>query len=209
MTNVAIVDYGAGNMASVHKALDYCGADVVRVSRPEEIMRAQRLVLPGVGASGYASERLRDLGIVGALTEKVRRQGAPLLGICVGMQLLAQGLHEFGDHAGLGWIEGSVTSLRTLGVERLPVPHMGWNDVTFDDTLSGLGRRLGRHSAFYFAHSFGLDPAKRDVVMATTRYETDLVAAVRIETAVGVQFHPEKSQLSGTLLLEWFLEWRP
>ena len=209
MTDVGIVDYGAGNIASVEKAIDYAGGDPIRVSSPEAILTCDRLVLPGVGAAGEAINNLRKDGLDEALTEAVRQKGTPFLGICVGMQLLADRLFEFGEHKGLGWVDGDVVALGELGVSDLPVPQMGWNDVAFRPNAEEFARRIGRRKEFYFAHSFSMRVREEEKIAATVHYGQDLVAAVSFDSVFATQFHPEKSQVAGDILVQAFLDWTP
>lgn len=209
MLSVGIVDYGVGNIASVMKAVDYAGGDPVIVSSTDDLRNCDKLILPGVGAAGRAVARLREKNLDEALDEAVRKRGVPLMGICVGLQILSEDLYEFGHHKGLGWVPGKVISLRERGITHRPVPHMGWNDVSFDDGLSDLSARLGRHKAFYFAHSFTVLADQPEQVSVTAEYELPLVAGVAFETVRAFQFHPEKSQVAGDILFQWFLEWKP
>lgn len=211
MYRVGIVNFGAGNVASVMKAVDYAGADPELVGTAEEIASCDKLVLPGVGASGQAIEKMRAAGLDEALTNAVLKQGKPFLGICVGMQLLAADMHEFGDYKGLGWVKGHVISLPDHGVKDRPVPHMGWSEVVFTGAGEDIARRIGRHSSFYFAHSFtfAVDESDQDKVIATVDYGTSMTAAVGWDNVRAVQFHPEKSQVAGDALMQWFIDWQP
>lgn len=199
---VALIDYGAGNLHSVANALKAAGAgDIVVTDDPGAVSKADRIVLPGVGAFGACAAALRGVdGMVEALEQRVRRQGAPFLGICVGMQLMADAGEEMGEHPGLGWIGGRVRHL-TPGDPAAKVPHMGWNDVrpTAPHPLIEAGEA-------YFLHSFAFEG---DDVVATTNHAGPVVAAIARDNLAGVQFHPEKSQRYGLGLLARFLEWRP
>ncbi len=206
---VGIVDYGAGNLESVRKAFEALGEEPRLLVEPDDVLAADRLVLPGVGAAGEALARLRADGLQEALDEAVRRRGRPFLGICLGMQMLAERLHEFGEHAGLGWIPGSVVALRDRVPEPLRVPHMGWNEIGVAPAAEPLFAGVGRRRRFYFAHSFAFQPDRADAVAATTDYGTQVVAAVLWENVFATQFHPEKSQLVGERLLAAFLDWSP
>jgi glutamine amidotransferase len=199
---IALIDYGAGNLHSVHNALKAAGAtDVAVTADPAVVRRADRVVLPGVGAFGACAAALRAVeGMVGALDERVRRDGVPFLGICVGMQLMADSGEELGTHDGLGWMPGTV---RTLVPDRpeTKIPHMGWNDV-----VPTVAHPLIVPGEAYFLHSFAYDGAD---VIATTEHGGAVTAAIGRDNMIGVQFHPEKSQRYGLALLERFLEWRP
>ena len=209
---LALIDYGAGNLHSVANALRAAGADEVMVTaEPEVIRAADRIVLPGVGSFRGCAEGLTAIpGLVAAMAERVHVGGAPFLGICVGMQLLASVGHEHGETAGLGWIEGEVRAIDRTD-PAIKVPHMGWNDVVLTPRA-----RTGSQGGFlleageaYFLHSYHFVPADGQSVAAMTDHGGGLVAAVARDNIVGVQFHPEKSQAYGLGLLSRFLEWKP
>lgn len=207
MTTIGIIDYGAGNLGSVLKSIEYAGANVVRVSQPEQIAAVDKIILPGVGASGHAMQKLQESQMDQAMSEAVHKQGKPFLGICVGMQLLASDLYEFGHHKGLGWIEGDVVSLKDRGVKNLPVPNMGWSDVVFAENLKSLDSHLGRHKAFYFCHSFTMVPKDAQQTQASIEYDgVAVTAGIAMNNIYGFQFHPEKSQVAGDLLMQWFAD---
>jgi imidazole glycerol-phosphate synthase subunit HisH len=206
---VAIVDYGAGNIESVRNALFAAGADPLIARDADTVLSADRLVLPGVGAAGTAAERLKASGLGEALEEAVRRRGRPMLGICLGMELLAQRLLEFGDHKGLGWVPGEVVHLRDAGVEKGRVPHMGWNLVEPSAEAARFFQGAERMRTFYFCHSFTLVTGMASAVAARATYDKPLVAAVLDGTVFATQFHPEKSQVNGQKLIQSFLDWTP
>ncbi|HET6493551.1 MAG TPA: imidazole glycerol phosphate synthase subunit HisH [Burkholderiales bacterium] len=207
---IGVVDFGAGNLRSVVNALDLLGETPVVVREPEELSALDRIVLPGVGAAGEALARLREKSLDVALEEAVRRRGRPLLGICLGMQLLAERLYEFGEHRGLGWIAGEVIDLRNVhGVCDRPIPHMGWNGIEVTNAGKPLFEGLYGSSEFYFCHSFTLRTEDRSCIAAEVNYGADLVAAVRKDTVFATQFHPEKSQVTGEKLLSAFIAWNP
>ncbi len=199
--SIALIDYGAGNLRSVHNALKAAGArDIAVTADPEAVLRADRVVLPGVGAFGACAAGLRGIdGMVEAMETRVLHGGVPFLGVCVGMQLLATTGEEMGSHAGLGWMPGVVRELPATDVR---VPHMGWNDVTplVDHPLIEAGEA-------YFLHSFAFEG--EDGVLAVTDHGGPVTAAIGRDNIVGVQFHPEKSQRYGIALVERFLAWRP
>ncbi|VXC96208.1 imidazole glycerol phosphate synthase subunit HisH [Sphingomonas sp. 8AM] len=199
---LALIDYQAGNLHSVANALRAAGcADLTVTADPEVVRRADRIVLPGVGAFGACAANLRAVpGMVAAMEERALGQGAPFLGICVGMQLLAETGEELGVHKGLGWIAGSVRRIDPAGSDA-KVPHMGWNDV-----VPTAGHPLIVPGEAYFLHSYAFTG---DGVVATTDHVGPVTAAVARDTVLGVQFHPEKSQRYGLALLERFLAWRP
>lgn len=199
---LALIDYQAGNLHSVANALRAAGCDdLVVTADPDAVARADRIVLPGVGAFGACAAALRAVdGLVPALERRVLEQGAPFLGICVGMQLLATAGEELGRHAGLGWIDGTVRRIDVAGTDA-KVPHMGWNDV-----VPQVEHALIVPGEAYFLHSYAFTGAH---VVATTDHAGPVTAAVARDNVVGVQFHPEKSQRYGLALLERFLAWRP
>lgn len=202
MGKLALIDYGAGNLHSVANALKAAGGrDIAVTDDPDVVASADRIVLPGVGAFGACASALRGVdGMVEAIERRVRRQGAPFLGICVGMQLMADAGEEMGEHPGLGWIKGRIRRL-TPADPTAKVPHMGWNDV----------RPLTPHPLIaageaYFLHSFAFEG---EGVIADSDHAGPVAAAIARDNLAGVQFHPEKSQRYGLELLERFLEWRP
>jgi glutamine amidotransferase len=202
---LALIDYGAGNLHSVENALRAAGATNVTVTAdPEVAARAERIVLPGVGAFANCMGALSAIpGMVDAMSEAVFEKGRPFLGICVGMQLMATAGEEFGRHEGLGWIPGTVAKLKPTSPE-IRIPHMGWNDVTLSRPHSLLAE-----GEAYFLHSFAFaanDPAD---LIATTDHGGPVTAAIGRDNMLGVQFHPEKSQAYGLALLAKFLEWKP
>jgi imidazole glycerol-phosphate synthase subunit HisH len=203
---LALIDYGAGNLHSVHNALKAAGAENVAVTAdPDMVAKADRIVLPGVGAFGACASALRAIdGMTDALDARVRGNGAPFLGICVGMQLMADAGEEMGTHAGLGWISGRVRLLEPTD-PGAKVPHMGWNDV-----LALRPHPLIEEGEAYFLHSYAFeDSGSGDDVIAATDHAGPVTAAIGRDTMLGVQFHPEKSQRYGLALLQRFLTWRP
>jgi glutamine amidotransferase len=198
--SVALIDYGAGNLHSVHNALKAAGASAIAVTAdPHVVAKADRIVLPGVGAFGACAAGLRAIpGMVEAMEQRVLRDGTPFLGVCVGMQLLAKTGEELGTHAGLGWLDGTV---RQLPANDVRVPHMGWNDV-----IPGTDHPLIQQGEAYFLHSFAYEG---DGILATTQHGGAVTAAIGRDNIAGVQFHPEKSQAYGLALLQRFLDWAP
>ncbi|MDE2620435.1 MAG: imidazole glycerol phosphate synthase subunit HisH [Sphingomonadales bacterium] len=205
---LALIDYGAGNLHSVANALKAAGAGGVAVTADPDVVRAaDRIVLPGVGSFRACAEGLRAIpGLVAALEERVRVGGAPFLGICVGMQLLASRGVEHGVTAGLDWIAGEVRLIEPTD-PAIKVPHMGWNDVALAPHAGDHG--LLEPGEAYFLHSYQFVPAEGAAVAAMTDHGGGIVAAVAQDNVVGVQFHPEKSQAYGLALLERFLDWKP
>lgn len=199
---VILIDYGAGNLRSAANALETAGASSVIVSSdPKAIARADRIVLPGVGAFGACASALRAIpGMEEALADAVLNRAIPFLGICVGMQLMADEGLEFGAHKGLGWIGGQVRRMEPKG---LKVPQIGWNMV--EPTTPG----LIQPGYAYFVHSYALQANDPGQIAATTDYSGPVTAAVQRDNMLGVQFHPEKSQAYGLALLHRWLQWRP
>jgi glutamine amidotransferase len=214
MSTVALIDYGSGNLRSAEKALARAaeergtGHTIVVTSDPAVAAKAERIVLPGVGAFADCMAGLKALpAMVEALSDAVLVRGTPFLGICVGMQLLAEVGREFGDHPGLGWIAGNVVRL-TPSDPALKIPHMGWNELTFvrpHPLFAGL--EPGAHA--YFVHSYVIRPTDPATTLATTDYGGPFAAAVGRANIVGTQFHPEKSQAAGLAILGNFLRWAP
>jgi imidazole glycerol-phosphate synthase subunit HisH len=202
--SLALIDYGAGNLHSVHNALKASGAaDVIVTADPDVVARADRIVLPGVGAFAHCFEALSAIdGMIEAMERRVRGEGIPFLGICVGMQLLADAGVEHGTTTGLGWIAGTVRAITPS--PDIKIPHMGWNDVKPSTDAS-----LIESGEAYFLHGYHFDAADKADVLATTDHGGPLVAAVGRDNIIGVQFHPEKSQAYGINFLKRFLEWRP
>ena len=210
MQRVALIDYGSGNLRSAEKALVKVAAgraEVAVTCDPDVIARADRIVLPGVGAFAACMSALASRpGVIAAMEEAVRGRGAPFLGICVGMQLLASRGLEFGETPGLDWIEGEVRRLDPAD-PAIKVPHMGWNALTHvaDHPLFAPFRN---GDAVYFTHSFAFFPDDPADVAASVEHGGRFPAAVARGNIAGVQFHPEKSQKPGLALLARFLEWR-
>ncbi|MFZ2995512.1 imidazole glycerol phosphate synthase subunit HisH [Sphingobium sp.] len=206
---IALIDYGAGNLHSVHNALRQAGGrDVIITADADVVARADRIILPGVGAFRACRDALVAIpGMVEAMTEAVDQRAVPFLGVCVGMQLLASAGEEFGRHEGLDWIPGTVRLMEPAD-PAIKVPHMGWNDVTLTSGDTGIAALLEPGEA-YFLHSYHFDADDPDHIAAVTDHGGPLVAAVARDTIIGCQFHPEKSQSYGLSFLSRFLEWRP
>ena len=206
---IALIDYGAGNLHSVHNALRAAGAERVSITSDPDIVRgARRIVLPGVGSFKACADGLTAIaGLVDALEERVLDDGVPFLGVCVGMQLLASRGLEHGETAGLGWIAGDVRVIEPADPS-IKVPHMGWNDVS-PAPHGRDGAALIEPGEAYFLHSYHFQPREGRHVAAMTDHGGGLVAAVARDNIIGVQFHPEKSQAYGIGLLARFLDWQP
>jgi len=202
MTTVAVIDYGAGNLTSVRKALELTGARVTVTAAAGEIESADALVLPGVGAFGDAAGRLRELGIIPVIARAVNEGKKPFLGICLGFQLLFTESEEEGRHQGFNWLQGRV---RRFG-GNLKVPHVGWSRVEIaapNPLLAG----VPDGSFFYFVHSYYVDPDDRDYISTRTDYGGQFVSMVRRENIFAMQFHPEKSGDIGQVVLMNFFRY--
>lgn len=198
---IAIIDYGVGNLFSLTQSLKKIGAESVVTADPKVIERADRIILPGVGAFGDAAQKLKDSGLDVIIKSEVA-DGKPLLGICLGMQMLFDRSYEYGEHEGLGLIKGEVLPLFEY-VSGLKIPHMGWNSLEFVDN-NPIFKNLQQGEYVYFVHSYY---AKcEEGLSATTDYGIKVTAAVRKNNVFGVQFHPEKSGRAGLIILKAFNE---
>ena len=212
--SIVLIDYGSGNLQSAAKAFERAVAETGMTSPVEvtgdaaALSKASHVVLPGVGAFGDCRAGLDALpGMAEALENEVRVKGKPFLGICVGMQLMAQRGLEHGTHDGLGWILGEVHALEPND-KTLKIPHMGWNQLDITQPHPVLdGIRSGAH--FYFVHGYGMVCAEKEHILATTDYGGPVTAMVAHDNLVGTQFHPEKSQQVGLALIANFLRWQP
>jgi glutamine amidotransferase len=199
---VVVIDHGLCNMNSIVRALEYCGGEVRIADSPSDLVGATHYVLPGVGAFPAAMEMLRNSGLADALTEAVLGRGVPILGICLGMQLMMTASEEIEETRGLGWIPGRVCRIEPGPGDR--VPHVGWNTVEFDSGFP-LSAAVEGNGDFYFVHSFHVVPEEPEVIAGTTLFAGTIVSAVQKGSISGVQFHPEKSQSSGFSILRTFL----
>ena len=198
MTQVAIIDYGVGNLRSVEKAFAAMGCDAIVTGNDRELRNAERLVLPGVGAFGACMQALSERGFDNLVRERVR-EGIPLLGVCVGMQMLFEESDEFGRTAGLGLLRGCVRRFS----DDLVVPHVGWNQIR-QRTTHTLFEGITDQSFFYFVHSYFCDPVDESNIIGETEYSDTYASVVAQANVCGVQFHPEKSQVAGLRLLRNF-----
>ena len=203
---IAIVDYGVGNLFSLTSSLRAIGADVTVTGQAEVLRQAEKLILPGVGAFGDAADLLRRSGLGQIVTEEAGK-GKPLLGICLGMQLLFDRSFEYGEHPGLGLIPGDVVSMAPVVPAGYKVPHIGWNALHFpkDKPASPLFRYIREGDCVYFVHSYYGAHCQADTI-ATAEYGPELTAAVGRGNVLGVQFHPEKSGSVGLNILRAFCE---
>ena len=211
---VALIDYGSGNLRSAEKALARAAADgatgqeIVVTADATRVAQAERIVLPGVGAFADCMKGVASIpGMIEALEESVLKRAVPFLGICVGMQLLAEIGREHGDHKGLGWIPGEVVRLAPAE-PRLKVPHMGWNSLSLLQPHA-LFKGMADNTDVYFVHSYYIRPRNPSHILATTDYAGSIPAIVGRDNIAGTQFHPEKSQAEGLAFLGRFLKWRP
>ncbi|MEO1795883.1 MAG: imidazole glycerol phosphate synthase subunit HisH [Pseudomonadota bacterium] len=207
----ALIDYDSGNLHSARKAFERMAretdaGDVIVTRSPEDVARADRIVLPGDGAFPACAAALQASGCLEALREAVMERGRPFMGICVGMQLMAREGTEYERTEGLGWIDGRVMAIDAPG---LKVPHMGWNDLVLEaadhPVLAGI--TTGDHA--YFVHSYHMEMGDESQRLAHVAYGGDVTAIVGTGTQIGTQFHPEKSQTTGLRLIANFLDWRP
>ena len=200
---IAIVDYGVGNLFSLQSSFAAIGADAVATDDPYLIRKADRLILPGVGAFGDAARKLRDSGM-GKLVVEQAGQGKPIMGICLGMQLLFEKSYEYGFHEGLGLIEGAIRPIADVVPVGYKIPHIGWNALHFGESKHPLFEHIREGDAVYFVHSYYADC--QDAVIATAEYGAPLTAAVAKGNVLGCQFHPEKSGDVGLSILRAFCE---
>ena len=201
---IAIIDYGVGNLFSLCSSLNSIGAEAVVTPDPDTIRRADRIILPGVGAFADAAEKLRASGLDQVLLEEAAR-GKPVMGICLGMQMLFEESHEYGIHKGLGLIPGRVIPMAGYIPAELKVPHIGWNPLIIKGDKHPLLRYVEEGDCVYFVHSYFATDCT-DAVIATAEYGRELTAAVARGNVMGCQFHPEKSGKVGLSILKAFCE---
>lgn len=206
MEMVAIVDYGMGNLRSVYNAIDLLGFEASIINSPEKLSDFDRVILPGVGSYGVCMQNLNSSGFSQAIKEFIDT-GKPLMGICLGMQVLSDKGLEGGEFLGLGLVEGEVVRLE-LTNQNIKIPHVGWNTVNFTDPRHPLAKGLKQESTFYFTHSYYFNTKKDKNIFGVTSYGKDFVSAIIRENVFATQFHPEKSQDSGLTLLKNFLIWK-
>ncbi len=202
---IVIIDYGIGNLQSVQRSFQRIGAAAMISSKHEDLMSAERIVLPGVGSFAEGMDHLKRFGLLPVLNQKVLEQGTPFLGICLGFQMLTKGSEE-GDTEGLGWIDAETKHFHFDGPgSQYRVPHMGWNDLSAkreNPLLNGLSDA----SCFYFAHSYYVTCDDQSAILATTQYGREFVTVIQKGNIFGTQFHPEKSQANGLAVLRNFVE---
>ena len=200
---IAVIDYGVGNLFSLCSSLRYIGADAVVTADPVVIRTADKIILPGVGAFGDAADKLRESGL-DAVVKAEAAAGKEILGICLGMQLLFEKSYEYGEHAGLGLLKGSVIDMNGQIPEELMIPHIGWNSLIFKRDHKLL-RYLKEGDCVYFVHSFFAVDCE-DSLVATAEYGRELTAIAAKDNVMGCQFHPEKSGDVGLNILRAFCE---
>ncbi len=202
--SILVIDYGMGNLASVKRAFEECGADVIISDDPKSVSRASKIVLPGVGSFAMAMNNIRASGWFDSIKSSVEK-GMPMLGICLGMQLLADEGEEHGSTKGLGLIAGKIQHFSTRQKkDELRVPHVGWNEIS-DKKDDVLLNGIDNGTDFYFVHSYYFNAGSDNHVLARTPYGDDFASIVRKDNVWGTQFHPEKSSISGFQLIRNFL----
>lgn len=201
---VVIVDFGTGNLNSVKRTLDRMMAGSIISSSAEEIINAEKIILPGVGHFGKAMSNLKELGLLDVLNEAVLVQHKPVLGICLGMELMAKKSEE-GNASGLGWFDAEIVRFDISDTQKYKVPHMGWNQINIKKN-SSLMKYVPELSEFYFAHSYHLKVNDQSDVLNETQYEVTFPSAIEKDNIFGVQYHPEKSHDAGARILKNFIE---
>ena len=202
-TNIAIINYGMGNLHSVYKKLAELGVNPVIATTPEQILNADKILLPGVGHFEAAIRHLKEIGLYDALNEAVLVRKKPILGICLGMQLMARGSEE-GNASGFGWLDADVIRFKIKDTIHHKVPQTGWNTIDICKE-SALFKDISNHSEFYFLHSYHYEVSKPADILTKTQYEYDFVSAIEKDNIFGTQFHPEKSHGAGAQLLKNFI----
>lgn len=202
MSLITIIDYGVGNLASVKNMLRKAGFESVLASDTATVEKADKIILPGIGAFDYCMQRFNASGLRPLVTQKVIRDKVPLLGICVGLQMLMENSEE-GSEPGLGWIAGKTVKFKKEKLGDLKIPHMGWTDIEISKP-SELTKDLGDKPRFYFVHSFYVQPDHKEDELLRANYGYDFTAAISRDNIFGVQFHPEKSHKYGMKILENF-----
>ncbi len=201
---IAIIDYGVGNLFSLKSSLSHIGIDAVVTNDADTIKNADKIILPGVGAFGDAIKKLRSSGMADLVCDEAKK-GKPILGICLGMQLLFEKSFEYGEYEGLGLIEGEIRPIADDVAKDVKIPHMGWNSLSFGEEKNEIFKYLNEGDFVYFVHSFYGTNCKESTI-ATTQYGTCLTAAVAKGNVYGCQFHPEKSGETGLSILKAFGE---
>ena len=201
---VAVINYGMGNLGSVRRSLENLGADVIVAEHPIQLLDVNRIILPGVGSFGEGMKKLSTKGWIESLQKQVIEEGKPLLGICLGMQMLSSSSEENGLNEGLNFISGKVLRLDKLGC-RLRIPHVGWNEVNHQESTP-LFKNIPQSIYFYFVHSYALIADDTSNVIATSNYDISITSSVSKNHIFGTQFNPEKSSKAGQQILKNFIE---
>lgn len=211
---VGIIDYGSGNIRSVYKSFEKAALlldsdiEIVIIDNIKKLRRMDKIVLPGVGAFADCMQGLKNInGLIELLNTMVLKESKTFLGICVGMQLLANYSNEYGHTEGLSWIEGDVSPIEKVEPE-MKIPHMGWNSINFDNKHP-IFNEIKEEEDFYFVHSYKINIKNNDFILAKTQYGSDITAVILKNNIIGTQFHPEKSQSAGIQFIKNFLEWTP
>jgi glutamine amidotransferase len=202
---IVIIDYGVGNLFSLCSSFAFIGKEAVVSSDPKVIASAERIILPGVGAFEDAIKKLKDSGLDKVLLEQAEK-GKPIMGICLGMQMLFEESHEYGVHKGLGFIPGRVVPMQGVIDDTLKIPHIGWNELHLSEEKHPIFRYIENGDHVYFVHSYFGSDCEQNVI-ATTSYDKELTAAVAKGNVCGCQFHPEKSGEVGLNILRGFCDW--
>lgn len=201
---IAVIDYGVGNLFSLKSSLAALGAEIEVTGEKEKILAADKIILPGVGAFADAAKKLKDTGLDEVIKAQAKK-GVPLMGICLGMQMLFEKSYEYGEHEGLGLIKGKVVAMQGIIPSELKIPHIGWNALHFTKKESPIFKYINENDCVYFVHSFFATDCEKSTV-ATTEYGAELTAAVQSGNVYGCQFHPEKSGEVGLKILKAFCE---
>jgi len=201
---IAIADYGVGNLFSLHSSFEAIGYETVVTKNPEDVKNAEKIILPGVGAFGDAAKKLRESGMYDVIKEQAQ-DGKPLLGICLGMQMLLDKSYEYGEHEGLGLIKGKIRPISDVIPKELKIPHIGWNALCFKGEKSPLFKYINDGDFVYFVHSYYGVHCDENII-ATSEYGAPLTAAVAKDNIFGCQFHPEKSGEVGLNILRAFCD---
>ncbi len=203
--NVTIVDYGMGNIQSVQKKVLQTGGNAIITSDYKAIESASKIILPGVGHFGKAMENLKKLHLIDALYEAVIIKKKPVLGICLGMQIMAKHSEE-GDSQGLGWFDAEVVRFNVADTYKYKVPHTGWNTIQINQLQNKLFVNIAQQTEFYFLHAYHIIANIKTDIASTSNYENDFTSSVHKENIYGVQYHPEKSHIAGQMLFKNFIQ---